>query len=188
MGLFALTVVVLCIANITIWSVFGDGETAIRAYTTWTARISFLLFTLAFTASSMVRRWPNSFTNWCVANRRYLGLSFALAHIVHFGALSLLIIVTDTEPELITIIFGGSAYLFVVLMALTSNDKSVQLLGANWSRLHTYGGYYIWLIFAYTFAGGIFESAISVLFLIAAILTLALKIEQKRAIKAELNI
>jgi sulfoxide reductase heme-binding subunit YedZ len=185
--LFALTVVVLCVANIAAWYTFGGGELTIRAYTTWTARISFTLFTLAFTASALVRRWPNDVTRWCIANRRYLGLSFALAHAVHFGALSMVMIVTDVEPELVTIVFGGSAYVFVVLMALTSNDRSVQLLGANWSRLHSVGGYYIWIIFAYTFVGGIFQSAFSVLMLIVAILSLALKIEQKRAMKAELS-
>ncbi len=185
--LFAFTVFVLCVANVAAWTAYGGGELTIRAYTIWTARISFTLFTLAFTASAMVRRWPNAFTHWCIANRRYLGLSFALAHIVHFGALSMMIVVTGTDPELITLVFGGSAYVFVLLMALTSNDQSVQWLGANWSRLHTFGGYYVWIIFAYTFFGGIFESSVSVLMLIIAIMSLALKVEQKRAIKAELS-
>jgi sulfoxide reductase heme-binding subunit YedZ len=183
--LFALNVAVLSIANVTLWAIYGDGEPAIRAYTTWTARISFIFFTGAFLASAAAYQWPNKVTQWCLRNRRYWGLNFALAHIVHFGALSMVIILTEVEPSIITIVFGGLAYLFVVLMALTSNDKSQQLLGKGWNRLHTVGGYYIWAIFAYTFAGGIFESRVSALYLLLAMASIGLKLKDKTTAKAE---
>ena len=50
-----------------------------------TARISAMLFLLAFTASAAVTLFPNAFTRWQIANRRMLGLGFAFSHLVHAG-------------------------------------------------------------------------------------------------------
>ncbi|HEY5756499.1 MAG TPA: hypothetical protein VIU34_11795, partial [Steroidobacter sp.] len=52
-----------------------------------TARSSFALFALAFTASAACYFWPNAWTRWQLRNRRYLGVSFAVSHLVHLLAI-----------------------------------------------------------------------------------------------------
>ena len=53
------------------------------------------------------------------------------------------------EANAATWIIGSIAYVFTVLMALTSFDSTVQVISPRaWSALHTTGSYYIWLIFA----------------------------------------
>jgi DMSO/TMAO reductase YedYZ heme-binding membrane subunit len=52
-----------------------------------------------------------------------------------------------------TIVVGGIGYLFVALMAATSNDASVAWLGARrWKALHTVGAYWLWQVFLLTYA------------------------------------
>ena len=61
-----------------------DGDVdSIRLLIRLTARVSLGLFCLAFSATAANRIWPNGWTRWKVANRRYLGLSFALSHFIH---------------------------------------------------------------------------------------------------------
>ena len=177
--LFAFTVSVLAITNVSLWANFGDGELAVRAYTTWTARIAFIAFIIGFSASTLVQLWPNRATLWCLNNRRYWGLNFALAHTVHLGALTIYVILSDTEPSMVTLVFGGLAYVFVALMAITSNDWSQRTMGRAWRLLHTTGSYYIWGIFAYTFAGGVFESYVSLTLLLVAVASMGLKVWHK---------
>ena len=46
-------------------------------------------------------------------------------------------------------ISGGIAYVFITLMALTSNDKMVKKLGfKKWKKLHLVGSYIIFFVFA----------------------------------------
>jgi methionine sulfoxide reductase heme-binding subunit len=118
-----------------------------------TARSSFVLFALAFTASPVCYFWPNPWTRWQLRNRRYLGVSFALSHFVHLLAIFALGHLAPgelaAETNAITWIFGGLAYVFIGLMAATSFDSTARLIGPRaWSLLHTVGSYYIWLIFA----------------------------------------
>lgn len=48
---------------------------------------------------------------------------------------------------------GGMAYVFVVLMLLTSFETfSKYLSRKNWKLLHTIGGYWIWVVFLSTYA------------------------------------
>lgn len=119
-----------------------------------TADMAFVLFFFAFTASSLARLAPGPGPRFLMRNRRYIGLSFALVHGVHgVLVLSNLALTPETRgiPELMV---GGLAYLFLGLMALTSNNASVRKLGAKrWKMLHKVGSYYIWLIFLATSAG-----------------------------------
>ena len=125
----------------------------IRGIIRMTARVSFALFALAFTASAAWRFWPNLWTRWQLRNRRYLGVSFAVSHTVHLLAIFALGRVAPAElaaeANAVTWIFGGLAYVFIALMTLTSFDSTARLIGPRaWSALHTIGAYYIWLIFA----------------------------------------
>lgn len=125
----------------------------IRGIIRATARSSFALFSLAFTASAARHFWPNVWTRWQLRNRRYLGVSFALSHLVHLLAILSLGRIAPAElaahSDAVTWIFGGIAYVFIALMTATSFDSTAQLIGRRaWTTLHTVGSYYIWFIFA----------------------------------------
>ena len=139
-----------------------------------TARVAAAYFLLAFSASALARLTPSA--RVLVANRRYLGLAFALVHGVH----GLLVVAWAQTPEAeldpATLIGGGLAYGLAALMALTSNDASQRLLGAWWKRLHTVGAYWIWFVFALTFSGRAFEPSLSQALLVLLIAALMLRV------------
>ncbi len=147
-------VAIALILGVTVMAMMSPGPVeGIRGIIRMTARSSFALFALAFTASAAGRFWPNAVTRWQRRNRRYLGVSFAVSHLVHLLAIFAL---GSTAPEelaaeanTVTWIFGGIAYGFIALMTLTSFDFTARWIGPHaWSILHTIGAYYIWLIFA----------------------------------------
>ena len=70
----------------------GFTEEAIRAFVRNTARVSLVLFLLAFSASSVQAIFRRSWSAWLLRNRRYLGVSFAVSHAGHLLALILLAI------------------------------------------------------------------------------------------------
>ena len=121
----------------------------------YTARTSFLLFLWPYLASSLARLWPNGVTRTVLRERRGFGLAFAGAHGVHFAALVMFFQVSGETPSPVTLALGGFGYVLVALMAATSNNASVRLLGRNWPRLHTFALHYVWFIFVATYAGRI---------------------------------
>lgn len=136
----------------------GAPVEGVRGIIRATARSSFALFALAFTASAACYFWPNVWTRWQLRNRRYLGVSFALSHLVHLLAIFALGHIAPDElaegTDATTWIFGGIAYVFIGLMAATSFDSTARLISRRaWSLLHTVGAYYIWLIFANSYLG-----------------------------------
>jgi DMSO/TMAO reductase YedYZ heme-binding membrane subunit len=181
-------ILVVSIAAMTTAPLQGVRE-IIRA----TARTSFALFTLAFTASAAHHFWPNAWTRWQLRNRRYLGVSFAVSHTVHLFALMALgrLAPADLAMEVdgVTWFFGGIAYVFIALMTATSFDSTARLVGPRaWSVLHTTGSYYIWLIFAYSYLEraalmpAYIPAAILVVFMLA--LRLSARISRSRARQA----
>jgi hypothetical protein len=137
----------------------GTGDDGIRGVIRLTARTSLVLFLLAFTASAVHRLWPRPrIPRWLLANRRYLGLSFAASHGLHLLAIVALAARYPDEfwghTQTSTIVGGGIGYIFVALMAATSNDASVAWLGPRrWKLLHTVGAYWIWAIFLVSYLG-----------------------------------
>lgn len=127
----------------------GDGEAGWRAVIRLTARTSFVLFTAAFVASSLRALWPAPSTRWLLANRRYVGVSFAASHAVHLLAIVALTRVTpDFRPDPATLVGGGLAYVFLAAMTATSFDRTAAWLGPRrWRLLHKSGMYYCWFIF-----------------------------------------
>ncbi len=122
---------------------------AIRA----TARTSLVLFALAFSATALVQLAPSGATRWQRRNRRYLGVSFAVSHLIHLAAL---IVLARTDAELFwalttpaNIVLAGAAYLFIAAMTVTSFDRTAAWLGLRrWRLLHLVGGWYVWVSFA----------------------------------------
>lgn len=132
-----------------------DSDDAVHIVMRVTVRLAVVLFLLAFSASALAQLWPCAWTRWQRRNRRYLGVSFAVAHFTHFAAiLSLRVIAPEhfaTIPA-ITWVFGGIAYVFVAAMTATSFDATAKVIGPQaWRLLHTTGSYYVWLIFAISY-------------------------------------
>jgi sulfoxide reductase heme-binding subunit YedZ len=124
-------------------------RSAIRA----TARSSFVLFIAAFTASAFAVLTPSPFTKALVRERRFIGLAFAFSHFVHavliyfYGQLHTGFwparSVIDNTP-------GTLAYVFIVLMAITSFKTPAKLMGPKaWKRLHSIGMWIIVAVFAF---------------------------------------
>lgn len=130
------------------WDVEG-----IRLVIRATARTSLALFVLAFTAGAMVELVPSPATRWQRRNRRYIGVAFAVSHLIHLAAIVSLARIDKALfwqlTNVGTIVLAGTAYLFIVAMMATSFDRAVAWLGPrNWRRLHLIGGWYIWISFA----------------------------------------
>ena len=139
-----------------IFALSGWSAETIKTGIDCTGRSSLLLFSIAFTASSVYSLWKSPLTSWTLHNRRYIGLSFASSHFIHLG-LIVLISLAFPEPFLEDQsmgqwVFGGLGYVFVFLMALTSNDRAQRWMGMrNWKRLHLIGSYWLWTVFLLTY-------------------------------------
>src|ERR1043166_3597577 len=88
-GWYLLGAISLAMGALAVWlaSMRGFEVEGVRMVVRYTARTSLLFFCLAFTASALHRLRPNSFTCWQLRNRRYLGLSFAVSHLIHLIAI-----------------------------------------------------------------------------------------------------
>lgn len=114
----------------------------------YTVRVSFPIFLIAFSASSLLRLWPSDATRWLVRNRRGFGLAFATAHGVHAMIVIWIFIQMGQLPNALTLVFGGAGFVAIAIMAATSNDLSVRTLGPRaWSGLHTVLIFYIAFVF-----------------------------------------
>jgi hypothetical protein len=145
-GWTAASVALLCAA---VFLLYGGGEAGWRAAVRLSAKTSLALFTAAFVASSLRVLWRTDLTRWLLANRRYVGVSFAASHAIHLVAiLALVATVPEFTIDLATLVGGGMAYVFLAAMAATSFDRSAAWLGPRrWRLLHKTGMYYCWFIF-----------------------------------------
>jgi sulfoxide reductase heme-binding subunit YedZ len=135
---------------------YGSDEAGIRIVIRATARTSFALFILAFVAAALRRAWRSPTSAWLLANRRYLGVSFAVSHGLHLLAILALYDWSlrrfFSETALPAIVLGGLGYVFVVAMTITSFDRTAAWLGPQrWRRLHTAGMYLLWTIFTISY-------------------------------------
>ena len=149
-----------------------------------TARLSFLFFLPAYLASSARRLWPNDTTRWLLRNRRYLGVSFFMAHGLHLDAIFLMATLQGDafRIELPTLLGGGLAYLLVTAMALTSSDRAVKWLGQErWSRLHRFGIHYIWFIWLLQWTPLAFTSPGYATLLLLTLAALGVRIAARRS-------
>lgn len=129
----------------------GFNEESVRINIRLSARFSAILFWLAFSSSSIHFFLKNQLSFCLLHNRKFFGLGFANVHLIHL--LFLIILQFRFHPVFemaaaSSIIGGGLAYVFLILMYITSFHRFSSLLKPNhWSLLHTIGGYWIWLIF-----------------------------------------
>ncbi len=153
----------------------GDVMNQVQLATRYTARVSFPLFLIVYSASSLLRLWPNDLTKMLVRNRRQWGLGFAFSHSVHLAALATYLIGFGHQSSVTTLFGGGAAYVLMYLMAATSNGASMKALGIWWKRLHTLGIHTLWFVFAFTYFGRLFSQeqfmtgAVAMTFALAAL-------------------
>ncbi len=138
-------------------AIAGTGDDGLRLVIRATARTSVALFLLAFAASALRRRWPTPQTRWLLANRRYVGVSFAVSHFGHL--LAILALAGWSVREFYARagwtagILGSLGYVLIAAMVATSFDATADWLGPRrWRLLHTTGLYYLWFIFFVSFA------------------------------------
>ncbi len=146
-----------------------------------TARFSFVLFMLTFSASSLIYFWKNRVTKWIMANRRYLGVSFAVSHYLHLIALLMMTYSMEfnvfDSRGLIPGLIGVVAYSFITIMVVTSFNKGRKLLSTkNWNRVHTTGGYLFWIIFAKSYLLRFPENFWTILFSLILIFVMVIRI------------
>ncbi|MCI0489055.1 MAG: ferric reductase-like transmembrane domain-containing protein [Blastocatellia bacterium] len=186
---WAALAVVLMIA--VIFLAQGFGEEGMRTVTRATARTSISLFLIAFTASPLLAVWPNDLTRWLRANRRYIGVSFALSHAFHAAAIYGLARLTSGEslpgPASPEFLGGALGYIFIAAMAATSFDRTARWLGAKrWRILHTSGMYYLWMVFMFSYGGratqSIYYVPLAVLLISAMVLRLFAHKRPKRMV------
>ncbi|HSC85002.1 MAG TPA: ferric reductase-like transmembrane domain-containing protein [Pseudomonas sp.] len=148
-GLIAVLVVAMSISAVAVQPDLVEGlRSAIRA----TARSSFALFLVAFTASAFAVLVPSSLSKALVRERRFIGLAFAFSHLVHavliykYGQLNSEFWPARTVANNIP---GGTAYVLILLMAVTSFKGPARLLGPKaWKALHVTGMWVIAAVFA----------------------------------------
>ncbi|MEW6736228.1 MAG: hypothetical protein AB1489_33350 [Acidobacteriota bacterium] len=178
--------IVLIAVGILSWHDF-DIE-GIRAVIRVTARISLLLFCLAFSAAALHSSWPNAWTRWQRVNRRYLGVSFAVSHTVHaIGIISFAILAPEQFRQSVNLgsfIFGGTAYAFIIAMTATSFDKTASWIGTRmWRNLHSVGAHFIWLTFLISSGKRVVNSPFYWLLIIVLILVIGIRLANYRFLR-----
>lgn len=159
----------------------GDRE-GLGAAMRWTARLSGSLFLLAFSASSLRQLWPNALTRYLLSNRRYLGVSFGVAHAWHLSVVIAFLRRPEVDAEPFGLAFGGLTVAFIAAMVATSFDTTAAWLGARrWKLLHTTGGWLIWIVFLYTWAGSAQSHPVSGLMALLTLAALGVRVAAVRA-------
>jgi methionine sulfoxide reductase heme-binding subunit len=112
------------------------------------------LFILAFVASSLAALVPGRLSRWLLANRRYIGLAFAVGMAWHVSFVAYSFAAFGRQLNLTAIALDLTALAFLIAMTLTSFSAFSRYLSpAAWRRLHKSGAYAIWLVATYIFLG-----------------------------------
>ena len=155
----------------------GTGREGLGAVLRWTARVSGLLFYAAISASALRTFLDVPATRALLANRRYVGVSAGVAHTWHMAAVAVFLADPQNPLEPLAAVGGGLAWALLLAMMATSFDRSAAWLGARrWKQLHTFGAWYVWFIFTFTFLGSAGRHAGSALLLAVGVGALGLRV------------
>jgi hypothetical protein len=128
----------------------GAEQRGIHAALAAVARLAFLLFWLAYSASALASLFGSRFQP-LKRRAREFGLAFASALLVHLGLVAWLCLI-GAAPGAGTFIFFGIAAVWVYLLALFSIDRLQQALGSkSWWLLRNVGMNYVAYAFAVDF-------------------------------------
>jgi sulfoxide reductase heme-binding subunit YedZ len=150
------TAVGIALACLASYAFHGAGANGIHHLLRLTARLALVLFSLTFSARALAELFD---LTWFVANRRYLGVSFAVAHGFHLMAILALANLEGFSAFVarqgVTLWFGALGYLLVAAMVATSFDVTTEWLGRRrWRILHGIGVYGLATFFAFTYLAG----------------------------------
>jgi len=146
-------------------------DTAAHALVRWTARTSLVLFALAYAARPLVQLWPRPQTKRLLAERKWLGLGFAVSHAAHLAG-----IIAIASPDVGAFVraqpptnaVAALTFLLIFAMAITSIEAVKRRMPASaWKRLHRTGMHFAWLSFAATYVGAVGRSP---LYLVPAVI------------------
>lgn len=127
----------------------GTTEESLGLTLRLSAWAGLLIYLMIFVSRPLLQLGGGKIAKALVDNRRLIGVTFAAVMIVH---LVLLLMLNGFVPNLP----GGGAYLFILLMLLTSFDRAVVALGPRrWKILHKIGLYWIGAIFVATIVGAL---------------------------------
>ena len=162
---------------------YGWSDEGLRGVIRVTARTSLVLFLAAFSASSLAMLWPSELTRWLLKNRRFLGISFALSHIVHGAAIITLAVRTgggSLTARVIGLSGAGVLYLFILFMLVTSFDRPAAWVGPRvWKTIHTIGSYLVFLTFLATYGRLASDSRIYLVQVVVLLAVLALRLVRR---------
>jgi hypothetical protein len=135
---------------------FGAGERGTVMALRMTARLSFLLFWLAYSAGSLAALFGPSF-NLLKRRSRAFGLAFASAHLVHLGLVAWLCFFGAAPPLGVFVFFGIAAVWTYTLAIFSIRRLRGAIADAVWRLLSFVGLNYILLAFVRDFIGAHFE-------------------------------
>ena len=131
-------------------AILGADESGTVTALRVTARLSFLLFWLAYTGSAMATLFGPAFQPLRQRVREF-GLAFASAHVVHLGLVAWLCWIGHA-PGTSTFVLFGIAVLWTYGLAICSIGRVHQVLGrTGWWLVRTLGMNYILYAFAVDF-------------------------------------
>ena len=174
----------LVASQIALFAVGGSDEAGVRFVVRASARISFLIFLLVYLAAPLRRFGSTPLTRWLRRERRYLGVSFGVAHFLHLLDIGLLTVLLGDafEREWVAIVVGGASYVLLAGMLLTSFDRTARWLGPRrWNLLHRTGLHLLWFVFAQSYTFSALQDPYFVPLALAAWGALALRIAAWRA-------
>ncbi len=155
---YVFTVVLLLICVLPMIFRFFD-EASIRWALNRSVDMAFPMFWLAFAAGPLQRRLPILSSPWVLRNRRYLGICFGIAFLLH-ALLIYFLSVTYPEnfdqPAPKVLFYGVLLFSITAFMLFTSNNLAVKYLTRPlWRLLHSLGGYFLLVVFLGAFVSNI---------------------------------
>lgn len=138
----------------TILLVEGVAEAGTREALRATARLSLVLFLMAFVARPLQQLYPSRLGRWLMKNRSLIGVCFGLSLSAHILLIVWLFVLSaphiPRSVGFLDILVGGAGLLVVLAMIVTSTAGIRRAMGARaWQRLHLYGQYLVWFVFTF---------------------------------------
>lgn len=151
------------------------NEERLRLMLRATAFTSFLVYLLVFVTRPLRQLVESPVTRTMLRNRRYFGIVLAGSHTVHlFVIIWVFAFVQKSAPPIAVLALGGSAYVLLYSMLITSFDRPAQAIGpVAWRRLHKTGLYWNGGIFAVSLVPKLFTQPGKPLYLVSTVIIVA---------------
>jgi methionine sulfoxide reductase heme-binding subunit len=149
------TLTSISVATTMLLLLFAHGltETGVLLTIRATGRMSFPLFLMLSLSGSLYKLIPTRSAYWLLANRKYLGLAFAIVYLYHaLGFTTLIIMTREPNIEGLELILSIICYGFLVAMTVTSFRTIRRRISPwLWNSLHGIGMLFFWYFFLQEF-------------------------------------